>query len=151
MIKCSRLASHSLHDVLAPEPMEAANRKRQQGRLLTAMAPRKRTARMCADTRVLLQLHNSTSGSQHFSRAPSRLDNSTACCPGVEVPSAWVLAGSRPPSQDLCWCRMLRMSCRAVLRTEREWSASALRGILIDSSVVRLPRSSEITALTDPA
>ena len=43
------------------------------------------------------------------------------------------------------------MSCKAVLRTEREWSASALRGILMDSSVVRLPRSSEMTALTGPA
>ena len=42
------------------------------------------------------------------------------------------------------------MSCRAVVRTDREWSAKALRGILMDSSVVRLPRSSAMTALIRP-
>ena len=42
------------------------------------------------------------------------------------------------------------MSCRAVVRTDREWSPRALRGILMDSSVVRLPRCSAMTALMRP-
>ena len=42
------------------------------------------------------------------------------------------------------------MSCRAVVRTDREWSPKALRGILMDSSVVRLPRCSAMTALMRP-
>lgn len=103
--------------------------------------------RQTAHTRDCIRV---TSGSQHLSSAAIRLDSSTVCWPVAAAPSAAVLAGSNPPSQALCWCRMLRMSCKAVLRTEREWSARAARGILIASSVVRLPRSSEMTALTGP-